>query len=374
MKVSRKALIIYTVPIILAAIAVWHLAERRKGEPVKPITDKPVQIFARTPQPRAELGRQVAALSSILKGLDGGAPSSGPADPQKIAEVLKPSATLKGVIADYYGNTPGACTVYLRPAQPGELAPHSVFSATASSGTDGLVTAQGIGAGAWDLLARCEKGLGRLRSVRVAAEGVTDFGVLKLDSGGAVRGTILETGTKKPVAGAAVSIDSPYPNPSMPEAARVFATPADQDGRFEFEGVPAGKWNMKIEAGGYLMKDLQGLNVSGRGVVDLQSIFLVRGNVEAIRDNAQFGGIGVSIGRRKDELKVMSIIDGTPAQNAGLQAGDSIISVNGQPSGDLTIDEAIALIRGDERTAVMLKVRRGDRTFDINIVRDTIKP
>jgi hypothetical protein len=262
----------------------------------------------------------------------------------------------------------------MRTAQAGALDQHSAFSAAIRGGAGGTVTTEGVGPGAYDLLARCEHGLGRLRNFGVGSEGESDFGTLRLDGGGTLRGTLHESGTKKAVAGAAVTVYSPYPNKEMPDASTLFSAPSDMDGRFEFENVPEGKWDLKIAAEGYLVKDMVALSVPGRGVADLGQVFLVKGNLEAIHESSQFGGIGVTIGRNKGDLKVMGVIERTPAHNAGLQGGDTIMEVNGLPAADLSLDEAIASIRGDERTAVRLKIRRGDRTFETEIVRDTIRP
>ena len=303
MKVSRKWLAIFAVPLILAAVSVWFLAERKKQVGPRSILDQRVQIFARAPQmPHIDLSRRMAVLSTLLIPLDGGLAAPAPQAQVQATDSGVTAAMLKGLVVDPSGNAPGACTLYLRPAKPGELAPHVDFTTAVTGGPDGVVAAQGVAPGAWDILAKCEKGLGRLRNVNVAAEGTSDFGTLRLDAGGVLRGTVMEAGTKKPIPSATVTLQSPWPNRSMPDAATVFSSFVDPDGRFEFEAVPEGKWNLRVQAQGYLAKDLQSLATAGRGSIDLQQIYLVRGNIETIRDNSQFGGIGISIGRRRDEV------------------------------------------------------------------------
>lgn len=367
-------MLVFIVPVALAIITMWSLygrrdaANRRAGE-------KQVQIFARAPQKPLALNKRIAAISSLLASLDGGiAPQlPSPADPGA-PPAPRTGGTLRGLVVDHFGGTPGACTVFMRPSQAGMLEQHSAFSGSVRGGADGVVTAEGISPGAYDLLARCERGMGRLRNVSVAAEGISDFGSLRLDGGSTLRGTVVESGAKKAVAGAAITVYSPYPNKETPEASTLFSGSSDRDGRFEFENVPEGKWHLKIDADGFLGKDLVGLSTPGRGVVDLGQVFLVRGSLETLHESSQFGGIGVTIGRNKGDLKVMAVIDGTPAKNAGLVGGDTILEVNGLPAADLSLDEAIGSIRGDERTSVRLKIRRGGRTFETEIVRDTIKP
>lgn len=374
MKAPRKLVIIFVIPVILAMVTILALRARR-GKPPGPPAAQNVQIFARVPQKPAALNKRIAAISNLLATMDGGVrPQAAPGPDGGAGRSESAAPTLRGVVFDYFGNAPGGCTVFIRPVRAGELAQHSTFSSSHRTGGDGVVAVEGLAPGTYDLLARCERGLGRLRNVGMAAEGVSDFGSIRLDGGGALRGTLVESGTKKSIPGASVTIYSPYPNREMPDAATLFSAASDQDGRFEFENVPEGRWQLKIEAAGYLGKDLAGLNTAGRGAVDLQQIYLVKGSLEALHEGSKFGGIGVAISRRKDELKVMSVIDGTPARNAGLEGGDTILEVNGLPASELSIDEAIATIRGDERTSVRLKVKRGERIFETEIVRDMIRP
>ncbi len=73
-----------------------------------------------------------------------------------------------------------------------------------------------------------------------------------------------------------------------------------------------------------------------------------------------FEGIGIEIDIRKDQLQVVSPLEGTPAQKAGLRAGDKILQINGTSTADMAIDEAVKLIRGPAGTEVTLTVFRQD--------------
>ncbi len=87
-----------------------------------------------------------------------------------------------------------------------------------------------------------------------------------------------------------------------------------------------------------------------------------------------FEGVGMEIDIRDGQLQVVAPLEGTPAQKAGLRAGDKIISVDGKPTADMTIDEAISLIRGPKDTEVVLTINREEweETKDIKIVRGVI--
>jgi len=88
-----------------------------------------------------------------------------------------------------------------------------------------------------------------------------------------------------------------------------------------------------------------------------------------------FGGIGAEIGIRKGKLMIIAPLEGTPAKRAGLKAGDEIVKVNGTLGADLTLEEAVDLIRGEPGTEVVLTILRKewDTPKEIKIIRDIIK-
>ena len=88
-----------------------------------------------------------------------------------------------------------------------------------------------------------------------------------------------------------------------------------------------------------------------------------------------FEGVGMEIGIRKGQLQVIAPLEGTPAQRAGLRAGDKILKIDDKPTMDMTIDEAVNLIRGPRGTEVTLTIFREDweKTKEIKIIRDVIK-
>ncbi|MBU6421293.1 MAG: S41 family peptidase [Gammaproteobacteria bacterium] len=74
----------------------------------------------------------------------------------------------------------------------------------------------------------------------------------------------------------------------------------------------------------------------------------------------QFGGLGLEVTQQDGAVMVVSPIDGTPAAKAGIQSGDLILRVNGTALDGLTLDQAVALMRGKPGTVVTLTaLRRG---------------
>lgn len=86
-----------------------------------------------------------------------------------------------------------------------------------------------------------------------------------------------------------------------------------------------------------------------------------------------FEGIGAEIGIRKDQLQIIAPVEGTPAKKAGLRSGDKILKIDDKITSDMTVDEAVKLIRGPKGTEVALTILRDDLPKEIKIVRDVIR-
>jgi len=91
--------------------------------------------------------------------------------------------------------------------------------------------------------------------------------------------------------------------------------------------------------------------------------------------SGQFGGLGIEVGIEDGFIKVISPIDDTPAQAAGIQAGDLITRLDGKPIKGQTLDESVKLMRGKPGTDIVLTiVREGeDKTLEIRVTRAIIK-
>lgn len=87
-----------------------------------------------------------------------------------------------------------------------------------------------------------------------------------------------------------------------------------------------------------------------------------------------FEGIGMEVGMKNDILTVIAPLEGTPAQRAGIKAGDMLLKIDDTVTTDMTVDEAVSKIRGPRGTEVRLTVLRekNGTPKEITIVRDTI--
>lgn len=91
--------------------------------------------------------------------------------------------------------------------------------------------------------------------------------------------------------------------------------------------------------------------------------------------SGEFGGLGIEVGMEDGFVKVISPIDDTPAQKAGLQAGDLIIRLDDTPVKGMTLNDAVKLMRGKPGTSINLQiVREGkDKPFKVSIKRAIIQ-
>jgi carboxyl-terminal processing protease len=89
----------------------------------------------------------------------------------------------------------------------------------------------------------------------------------------------------------------------------------------------------------------------------------------------EFGGLGIEVGMDDGFVKVIAPIDDTPAQRAGLQAGDTIIRIDQKPVKGLSLGEAVNLMRGPPGTEIRLTIMResAERPFDVTIERAIIQ-
>ncbi|WP_107497840.1 S41 family peptidase [Thalassobius sp. I31.1] len=111
--------------------------------------------------------------------------------------------------------------------------------------------------------------------------------------------------------------------------------------------------------------------------LDPHSSFLPPADFDDMREQTrgEFGGLGIEVTQEEGFVKVVSPMDGTPADVAGMEAGDFITHVDGESLLGLTLNEAVELMRGPVGSeTVITVVREGvDEPFDVSIIRDTIQ-
>jgi carboxyl-terminal processing protease len=111
--------------------------------------------------------------------------------------------------------------------------------------------------------------------------------------------------------------------------------------------------------------------------LDPHSAYLDQDSYKELRlgTTGEFGGLGIEVGMEDGFVKVVSPIDDTPAQRAGVQPGDLIIRLNDTPVKGMTLAEAVKLMRGKPGTDITLTIaREGEqKPLKITITRDIIR-
>lgn len=111
--------------------------------------------------------------------------------------------------------------------------------------------------------------------------------------------------------------------------------------------------------------------------LDPHSTYLVGDEYQSLREgtSGQFGGLGIEVGMEDGFVKVISPIDDTPAERAGIQAGDLIIRLDDRQVKGMTLGEAVDLMRGEPGAPIQLTVLREgeEKPLKITIERAIIK-
>jgi carboxyl-terminal processing protease len=122
----------------------------------------------------------------------------------------------------------------------------------------------------------------------------------------------------------------------------------------------------------FLRAGIQGMLSS----LDPYTIFIDEKKIEDIDliTNGKYGGVGISIGLRGDEVTVVEVMDGYAAQRQGIQIGDVIIEAGGSAISVDNIDDVSSLVKGEPGTTVELKVVRNELrdTLSFNLVREEV--
>lgn len=113
------------------------------------------------------------------------------------------------------------------------------------------------------------------------------------------------------------------------------------------------------------------------GGLDPHSAYLDEDEFDELRvgTSGEFGGLGIEVGMEDGFVKVIAPIDDTPAQRAGIKAGDLIIRIDDQAVKGMSLDEAVKLMRGKPGTKVTLQIVRKGREapFTVTLERAVIK-
>jgi carboxyl-terminal processing protease len=108
---------------------------------------------------------------------------------------------------------------------------------------------------------------------------------------------------------------------------------------------------------------------------DPYTVFFPPKEAKAFADSiaGSFAGVGMEIGIKNSVLTVIAPLKGTPAEAAGIKAGDQIALINGKSTDGISVDKAVTEIRGPSGTTVSFTLIRSGKPLDIKVVRATIQ-
>ena len=111
--------------------------------------------------------------------------------------------------------------------------------------------------------------------------------------------------------------------------------------------------------------------------LDPHSIYLNQKNFKELTSDTkgEFGGLGIEVTMEKGLVKVISPIDGTPAEKAGIIEGDLITHINKDPILGKSLSDAVSLMRGKPNTEIEITIARQglEKGFDLKLLREIIK-
>lgn len=141
---------------------------------------------------------------------------------------------------------------------------------------------------------------------------------------------------------------------------------------FEVRDTLLSKYDGEIDDEQLLQAAIKGMTLS------LQDPYTVFMNAEEYKSfveqsEGHFVGIGAQLGIKDDKVTIIAPIEGSPADKAGVKAGDVILKVDDIPLKEVNVEKTIALIKGEDGKEVKLTLeRKGEESIDINIVRGVV--
>lgn len=227
-----------------------------------------------------------------------------------------------------------------------------VVSATGEFTLDNLV------AGTYSL-AFTAPGFGATTQAKLSVvEGHKTRANVVLNAGGSVAGVVVDRrGVGLP--GASIRVDTGWHGqPAV----------SDANGNFQVENVARGVRSLTASHTAYDTRIISGISIFPNQTAQVRVELSPR---KGKKPGLVFSGIGAVLSDRGGRITVLKTLDGSPAAVAGLLAGDVILTINGLQKGSFA--DAVEAIRGVVGTPVRLSLRRGKRTFEVDVIRDEVR-
>ena len=284
---------------------------------------------------------------------------------------LRSGGAIDGVVVDEHGTGVAPVLVavesYVNTGDSEETPPAS-GRAKSFEARSGAFTLEKLAPGRYVLTASAEgRPPAHSGPIDVESGRTTRGAKIVLPKGGKLAGKVIDAETKKPVAGAAVSLDSV----TSSQANAVKGVTTDERGAYALDGAPTGPFSIRVGHLSYRTKIVPGLTSTSGGAPTSVDVELTpRGDGGA---ETELGGIGVQIIPSRGAMRVAVLEPGGPAAQAGVRSLDSIVKIDGADVSALTVVECTQRLRGPAGTSVVVTVDRGGEMLDLAITRANLK-
>ena len=206
----------------------------------------------------------------------------------------------------------------------------------------------------------------RSAQIEVEAARVTHHVRIALSRGAVLTGKVIDSETRKPIAGAVIALDAI----TTTSANSIAPARSDDSGAYTLDGAPPGPFSIRIASEKYRTRILSGLTTrSGAAIV--QDVELTpRGDGGA--DN-EMAGVGAVLMPQPRGVAISWLVPGGPAQASGLQMGDLFTKIDGVDALTLTMSDCVQRLRGPEGSRVTVVVaREGAGAIEVVVTRKNI--
>jgi hypothetical protein len=206
----------------------------------------------------------------------------------------------------------------------------------------------------------------RSAQIEVEAARVTHHVRIVLSRGALLTGKVIDSATRKPIAGAVVALDGA----TNTAANSIRPARSDESGVYALEGAPPGPFSIRVAVEPYMSRIISGLTTHG-GAALVQDVELtLRGDSGA--DN-EMAGVGAVLIPQPRGVVLSWLVPGGPAQTAGLQPGDLLVKIDGLDAQTMPLSDCVQHLRGPDGSRVTVAVaREGAGTVEVVVTRKNI--
>lgn len=314
---------------------------------------------------RFQIARRFSSCPLVATHDAHGASDPVPAGGERPVLKLKAGGAIQGTVVDDKGRPAAEFFVGVESFAPAGGAP-SVRSGAIKSFKDpaGAFSIDKLAPGTY-VLSYGAEGHAAQRSAQIELRpGETRRDVkLSLFAGGAVEGTVTD-GDGKPLADVTVAFDVVSSTRRGDGSAKTGA-----DGKYRLDGAPPERFSIRFDKPGYRSRVLSGITVDARGSVTRDASLSL---LEDGGPSSEVAGIGAVLEQTRGGVSLAAVYPGAPAEKAGFQRGDVLVSVDGKSARGMSVADLTQALRGDPGTKVHLSVTRPGGSLEVTVERAVI--